>query len=82
MEAVAASTKLLKLDATQTRMALEIDASEVCGIRQNFGTMTKPFHAGNAARSGVMAAQLVQRGFAAVLNIIRGPPWLWPPISV
>lgn len=73
MEAVAASAKLLKLDANQTRMALGIAASEVCGIRQNFGTMTKPFHSGNAAKSGVVAAQLAQRGFTADLNIIEAP---------
>jgi len=73
MEAVAASAKLLELDASQTRMALGIAASEVCGIRQNFGTMTKPFHSGNAAKSGVVAAQLAQRGFTADLNIIEAP---------
>jgi len=73
MEAVAASAKLLELDASQTRMALGIAASEACGIRQNFGTMTKPFHPGNAAKSGVVAAQLAQRGFTADLNIIEAP---------
>ncbi len=73
MEAVAASAKLLKLSADQTRMALGIAASETCGIRQNFGTMTKPFHAGNAARSGVVAAQLAQKGFTADANIIEAP---------
>jgi 2-methylcitrate dehydratase PrpD len=30
-----------------------------------FGTMAKPFHAGNAAASGVMAARLAERGFTA-----------------
>jgi len=73
MEAVAASAKLLKLDTNQTRMALGIAASEACGIRQNFGTMTKPFHAGNAARSGVVAAQLAKKGFTADHNIIETP---------
>lgn len=73
VEAVAASAKLLKLDTDQTRMAIGIAASETCGIRQNFGTMTKPFHAGNAARSGVVAAQLAQKGFTADLNIMEAP---------
>jgi 2-methylcitrate dehydratase PrpD len=73
MEAVAASAKLLKLNTDQARMALGIAASETCGIRQNFGTMTKPFHAGNAAKNGVVAAQLAQRGFTADPNIIEAP---------
>jgi len=73
MEAVAASAKLLKLDTNQVRMALGIAVSETCGTRQNFGTMTKPFHAGNAAKSGVVAAQLAQKGFTADPNIIEAP---------
>ena len=73
MEAVAASAKILKLDMNQTRMAFGIAASEAGGIRQNFGTMTKPFHAGNAARSGVVAAELARMGFTASLNIIEAP---------
>jgi len=73
MEAVAAGAKLLRLDINQTRMALGIAVSETCGTRQNFGTMTKPFHAGNAAGNGVVAAQLAQKGFTADPNIIEAP---------
>ncbi len=65
MGAAAASARLLKLDKDQTRMAFGIAASETAGIRGNFGSMTKPFHAGNAARSGIVAARLAQRGFTA-----------------
>src|SRR5206468_12885210 len=35
------------------------------GLRENFGTMTKPFHAGRAAESGTVAAELAARGFTA-----------------
>ena len=42
------------------------------GLRQNFGTITKPFHAGEAARSGVTAARLVQHGFTASSDAIEG----------
>ncbi len=69
--AAAAVAKLLKLDVQQTRMALGIAASQACGLRQNFGTMTKPFHAGNAARNGVMAAMLAKRGFTAHPDIME-----------
>jgi 2-methylcitrate dehydratase PrpD len=31
----------------------------------NFGTMTKPFHAGKAAHAGIMAARLAEAGFTA-----------------
>ena len=71
MGAAAAAAKLLKLDHQQTRMALGIAASQACGLRQNFGTMTKPFHPGNAARSGVMAAMLAKRGFTAHPDIME-----------
>ncbi|GAB6274052.1 MAG: hypothetical protein STSR0004_09150 [Peptococcaceae bacterium] len=54
-------------------MALAIAASLTCGLRQNFGTMTKPWHAGNAARSGVTAALMAKKGFAADLNILESP---------
>jgi 2-methylcitrate dehydratase PrpD len=59
----AAAARLLGLDETQTRMALAISASQASGIRANFGTMTKPFHPGNAARAGVLSAKLAARGF-------------------
>ena len=71
MGAVAAAARLLRLDPDQTRNALGIAASEAGGLRQNFGTMTKPFHAGNAARNGVVAATLAQKGFTADPNILE-----------
>jgi 2-methylcitrate dehydratase PrpD len=71
--AAAASAKIFGLNGEQTRMALGIAASQSSGIRQNFGTMTKPFHAGNAARGGVLAAMLAKLGFTADLNILETP---------
>jgi len=46
-------------------MALGIAASLAGGLRENFGTMTKPLHAGNAARNGTQAALLAKRGFTS-----------------
>ena len=71
--AAAAAARLLRLDAHQVRMALGIAASLAGGLRQNFGTMTKPLHAGNSAANGVLAALLAQRGFTADENIIETP---------
>jgi 2-methylcitrate dehydratase PrpD len=66
--AAAASAKILGLDEQQTRWTIGIAASSASGIRQNFGTDTKPFHAGNAARAGVLAAKLAAAGFTADSN--------------
>jgi 2-methylcitrate dehydratase PrpD len=52
--AAAACARLLKLDTQQTAMALGIAASQPVGMREQFGTMTKPFHPGGAARAGMM----------------------------
>ncbi|HKC18641.1 MAG TPA: MmgE/PrpD family protein, partial [Candidatus Dormibacteraeota bacterium] len=67
----AAAARALGLSASQTAIALAISASEAAGLRENFGSMTKPFHAGHAADSGVLAAQLAQRGFSAAPNILE-----------
>jgi 2-methylcitrate dehydratase PrpD len=53
-------------------MALGIAGSQASGLRRNFGTMTKPFHPGHAARSGVVAAKLAAKGFTADPDIIEG----------
>jgi 2-methylcitrate dehydratase PrpD len=72
MAAAVVASKLLRLDVGKTRMALGIAGSEAAGLRRNFGTMTKPFHPGHAARSGVVAAKLAARGFTADPDIIEG----------
>jgi 2-methylcitrate dehydratase PrpD len=72
MAAAAAASKLLGLDAEQTRMALGIAGSEAAGLRRNFGTMTKPFHPGQASRNGVIAAKLAAKGFTSDPDIIEG----------
>lgn len=69
--AAAACAKLLHSDVAATRTALGIAASLAGGSRQNFGTMSKPLHAGIAARNGVMAASLAAKGFTADASIIE-----------
>ncbi len=61
----AAAARLFALDVTQTRHALGIAASLASGLKENFGSMTKPFHAGHAAQSGIKAAQLAREGMTA-----------------
>lgn len=69
----AACCKLLRLDAERTGVALGIVYSMTSGNVSNFGTMTKPLHAGLAARNGMQAAQLSNLGFSAVPSPFDGP---------
>jgi 2-methylcitrate dehydratase PrpD len=69
--AAAGAAKLLGLNHEQTRRALGIAASQAAGLRENFGTMMKPFHAGRACESGVVAAELAQLGFTATPIILE-----------
>jgi 2-methylcitrate dehydratase PrpD len=71
--AAAACVRLLRLDAHQTAMALGIAASQPIGLREQFGTMTKPFHPGAAARAGLMAALMARHGFTASMRAIEAP---------
>jgi 2-methylcitrate dehydratase PrpD len=54
---------LLRLDAKKTASAFGIAATRAAGLKSMFGTMCKPLHAGSAAQNGLLAAQLVARGF-------------------
>ena len=68
--ATAAAAKILNLTRAQIQVALGIAASVTSGLSQNFGTMVKPLHLGNAARNGIMAAELASIGFTANPNIL------------
>ncbi len=70
--AAAACSKLLGLNGEKTLMALGIAASGSSGLKQNFGTMTKPLHVGQAAKNGVLAALLARRGWTADRQILEG----------
>ena len=71
--AAAAAARLLGLGATEIRTALAVAASQSSGLKENFGTMTKPFHAGHAARSGALAALLAREGWTASEQALEGP---------
>jgi 2-methylcitrate dehydratase PrpD len=63
--AAAACASLRKLDHDRAAHAIALGASQSAGIMANFGTMTKPFHAGRSAQAGVLAARLAANGFTA-----------------
>ena len=70
--AAAAAARVLALDAAAAGHALSIAASEASGLKENFGTMVKPLHAGLAARNGVLAALLARGGLIASARAIDG----------
>jgi len=69
----AACARLLKLDARQAAYAVSMATSMAAGFMSQFGTMTKPLHAGLAAKSGVLAASLARIGLDAGLATLDGP---------
>jgi 2-methylcitrate dehydratase PrpD len=71
--AAAGCARLMKLDEQRTAMALGIAASQPIGMREQFGTMTKPFHPGAAARAGLTSALLAKNGFTASPKAIEAP---------
>ena len=79
--ATAACAKLLKLPVDKTAESLGIAASLASGLPVNYGTMTKPLHAGNAARNAVMAATLAGRGFTSHAGRVRRQQRLSTAIS-
>jgi 2-methylcitrate dehydratase PrpD len=68
-----AAAKLKNFDLDQTLRALSIAGSQSAGLRENFGTMTKPFHAGRASESGVVAAEFSALGWTATDKILEAP---------
>jgi 2-methylcitrate dehydratase PrpD len=71
--AAAGLANLLTLPAEGAGVALGIAGSLSAGLRENFGTMMKPLHAGRAAESGVLAAELASLGFTATPYILEAP---------
>jgi 2-methylcitrate dehydratase PrpD len=68
----AAAARIMGLDVVQARHALAIAASHASGLKENFGSMTKPYHAGHAARGGLLAAQLAREGMTASETALEG----------
>jgi 2-methylcitrate dehydratase PrpD len=73
LAAAMAASRLIGLDALQTATAIGIASCSAGGFRRNMGTMAKALHSGNAARAGIEAAMLAERGFTAEAAIIDAP---------
>ena len=79
--AAAACARLLGLESQKTAMALGIAASQPVGMREQFGSMTKPYHVGAAARAGLMSALLAQQGFTASPKALEAPRGFMQTVS-
>ncbi len=73
MGATAACARLLRLDSSRAATALSIATSMAAGFMSQFGTMTKPLHAGLAAKAGILAARLAEAGLTAGRETLDGP---------
>ena len=71
--AAAAASWLLWLDSEQTAWALGLAATQGSGLFafNADGAMSKRFHPGRAAQSGVMAAELAARGFTGPAKVLE-----------
>ena len=69
--AAAACAHLLGLDTEAMGRALGIAGTQSAGLKSQFGTMCKPFHAGKAAQSGLLAARLAARGFSSRPDLVE-----------
>ncbi len=71
--AAAAAGSVLGLSTDELRWAFGVAASASSSLKKNFGSMTKPYHAGHAAQAGLRAALLAADGFTADPDILEGP---------
>ncbi len=67
----AALAHLEGFDAPMSARAMAIAASMSSGLVANFGTMTKPFHAGRAAFNAIEAVQLAKLGLTAAEDVFE-----------
>jgi 2-methylcitrate dehydratase PrpD len=79
--AAAACAALRRLDAARAAHALALAASHSSGLVANFGTMTKPYHAGRSAHSGVVSARLAESGFTASSDALEHPQGFLSAVS-
>src|SRR5438132_11281507 len=69
--AAAACARLLGLNAAMTAQALGIAGTQASGLKSQFGTMCKPFHAGKASQNGLLSARLAARGFSSRPDLVE-----------
>ena len=71
--AAAAAAHVLHYSAEETAVALGLAATHSSGLRLQFGHDAKPYHAGMAARSGLLSARLAKAGFGGARDFLDNP---------
>lgn len=71
--AAAAVAHALGYSITETTTALGLAATHSSGLRLQFGHDAKPYHAGMAARSGLLSAKLAKAGFGGAQDFLDNP---------
>lgn len=69
--AAAASALALGLDTHEMAVAIGIAATQAAGLKAQFGTMCKPFHAGKSNENGLSGTLLARRGFTGRTDILE-----------
>src|SRR5579859_4011017 len=77
----ASCAALRRLSPERATAAIALSASQAGGIMANFGTMTKPFHAGRAAHAGLISARLAGLGFTAAADALEHPQGFLSAVS-
>ncbi|MDO1583847.1 MmgE/PrpD family protein [Rhizobium oryzicola] len=71
--AAAAICHVTGASVEETAVALGLAATQSAGLRLQFGFDAKPYHAGMAARSGLLAARLAAAGFGGAPDFLDNP---------
>lgn len=69
--AAVAVGQLLRLDTTAMQHAIGVASTQVVGMQEFFGSMTKSFHVGRASQSGMLAALLARNGYTSSLEALE-----------
>jgi 2-methylcitrate dehydratase PrpD len=70
--AAAAVGRMASLTDEKMAYAIGLASSQPTGLREMFGTMTKPFHAGKAAANGLLSVLLAAEGFTSSFESLEG----------
>jgi 2-methylcitrate dehydratase PrpD len=71
--AAAAVAHVLQYSVEETAVALGLAATHSSGLRLQFGHDAKPYHAGMAARSGLLSARLAKAGLGGARDFLDNP---------
>ena len=79
--AAAGTGRILRLDPSVMNMAIGQAGTYAAGVREVFGSHSKPMHAARAASNGLQAAYLARYGFTGADDILGGRRGFWQVLS-